>query len=139
MKKIFFALLLLYSSICAHAQQQILGKWYSQDKKGITEIYAEKGKYYGKVVWLKEPNDKNGHPLTDSENPDKSKRSEPLINLVILKDFNYRDNQWKEGTVYDPTEGKRYKCMMWLKDNNTLMLRGYWGIFHQTETWTRAQ
>lgn len=137
-KKWRLTFLLLQLSIYVQAQQKILGKWRSEDKAGITDIYIEHGKYVGKLVWLKLPNDANGRPYTDSENPDKSKRLQPLINLVILKDFSYKDNMWRDGSIYDPEKGKLYKCIMWLEDDNTLMVRGYWGLFHQTQTWTRA-
>lgn len=123
----------------AFAQNQIVGKWLSEDKEGTTEIYEQNGKYFGKISWLKKPNDKNGIPFTDTENPDKSKRTQPLLGLVILTNFYFKDNEWKGGKIYDPQSGKTYTCTMWLTDNNTLKVRGYWGLFYQTQTWTRVK
>ena len=120
-----------------YAQNQVVGKWLSYDQEGITEIYEQSGKFFGKILWLKKPNDNKGIPFTDTENPDKKLRLQPLLGLVILKDFVYKDNEWKSGTIYDPTNGKIYTCTMWLSDNNTLKVRGYWGLFYQTQTWTR--
>ncbi len=123
----------------AFAQQQIIGKWLSYDNEGVTEIYEQKGKYFGKIQWLKKPTDNKGIPFTDTENPDKKFKLQPLLGLVILKDFVYKNNEWKSGTIYDPTNGKTYTCTMWLTDNNTLKVRGYWGLIYQTQIWTRTK
>jgi uncharacterized protein (DUF2147 family) len=137
--KVFaFVLVIVLSYSTASAQNQIIGKWLSEDKEGITNIYQNNGKYFGKITWLKMPNDKKGIPFTDSENPDKSKRNQPLIGLLILKDFYYSKNEWKGGTIYDPESGKTYTCTMWLENSNTLKVRGYWGLFYQTQTWTKT-
>ena len=53
----------------------------------MTDINARKWLNYGKITWLKKPNDARGKPFTDTENPDKSKRNQPLIGLIILKNF----------------------------------------------------
>jgi uncharacterized protein (DUF2147 family) len=138
MKKLTFiaALILVHLSLQDFAQSQILGRWLSEDKKGITEIFGQNNKFYGKIVWVKPDKDIQ---TTDIENPDKNKCSQPLINLVILKDFIYSDNEWKNGTVYDPANGKTYTCTMKLLNNNTLRVRGYWGPFYRTEIWSRKQ
>ena len=73
------------------------------------EIYQEQGKFFGKIILLKSPNDTNGKPLMDTENPDKSKRNTPLVGLTMLKDFKYKNNKWEDGTIYDPEDGKTYK------------------------------
>jgi uncharacterized protein (DUF2147 family) len=140
MKKIFLSL--LFSTMIAavsFAQNTVVGKWLSESGKGITEIYLVNGKYYGKLVWLKEPLDKNGKPKLDNNNKDKTLRTGPILGLVILKDFVLKDGEWKDGTIYDPENGKTYKCSMWLKDSNTLKVRGYWGFIYRTQVWTRSK
>lgn len=136
--KLFILSLFCLATVTATAQNQIVGKWLSADKKGVTEIYKKNGKFYGKIVWLKEPNE-NGKPVTDKENPEASLRSKPIMGLLILKDFYYEDGEWTGGTIYDPNNGKTYDCTMWLTDNNHLQVRGYWGIFYRTESWTRRK
>lgn len=137
MQKIIIILFLFFVTK-TFAQNQIVGKWLSEDKEGITTIYENNGKYFGKITWLKKPNDSKGIPFTDSENPDESKRNNPLIGLLILKDFHYSNNEWKGGTIYDPESGKTYTCTMWLENTHTLKVRGYWGLFYQTQTWTKT-
>ena len=138
-KKITTILAFVFFSSITIAQNQIIGKWTSEDKEGITEIYEQNKYYFGKITWLKKPYDNKGIPFTDTENPDKLKRNTPLMELVILSNFYFRNNEWKGGKIYDPQKGKTYTCTMWLTDNNTLKVRGYWGLFYQTQTWIRTK
>lgn len=141
MKLIFqISIILLLFSYNSLAQNEIIGEWKTQDKEAIVKIYkAKDGKYYGKITWLKKPNDKNGKPFTDSENPNKKLKNKPLLGLVILKSFEYSSKQWKKGRIYDPIDGKTYKAKIWLSNNNILNVRGYWGLFYQTEKWIRIK
>lgn len=114
--------------------------WYNQEKNAKIKIYkATDGKYYGKIVWLKMPN-RDGKPKVDINNPDKTKRNDPVMGLLILKNFK-KDGEhgYDDGTIYDPKNGKTYSCKMTLK-NDVLDLRGYVGIslLGRTTTWTKA-
>ena len=43
--------------------------------------------------------------------------------------FTYKGNsEYNNGTVYDPENGKTYKCNMTLENINTLNVRGYIGF-----------
>ena len=83
---------------------------------------------------------KDGKPKVDSKNPDKNKQSQPIIGLVILQNFTFDDEEWEDGKIYDPESGKTYSSYIYLKDKNTLKVRGYVGVslFGRTETWTRT-
>ena len=139
MKKIALILFAFILANTVFAQNTVVGKWLSESGKGVTEIYVVNGKYYGKLVWLKEPTDENGKPKVDANNKDKSLRFGQILGLVILKDFVLKDGEWEGGTIYDPENGKIYKCTMWLKDVNTLKVRGSWGPFYRTQVWTRSK
>ena len=39
----------LLSTLASFGQNQIIGKWLSDDKEGETEIYEQQGKYFGKI------------------------------------------------------------------------------------------
>jgi uncharacterized protein (DUF2147 family) len=136
MKKTIVVTLLMLSKLSLFAQNEIVGKWLSQDKEAIIEIYEKQGKYFGKFVWLKKATDAKGQPLTDAENPNVALRKQPLIGMVMLTDMYFDNKKWKGGTVYNPDSGKYYKCEMWQKSPQTLNLRGYLGLFYGTETWT---
>jgi len=134
---------LLLSVALAYSQNPdaILGTWLTAKKDAKIEITKHKDKFYGKSVWLKEPNE-NGKPKVDKENPNEKLRSRSIIGLLILKDFvHVGNNQWKDGEIYDPNNGKTYSCKMKLANSNQLDIRGYIGIslFGRTETWTRAK
>jgi len=134
---------LLLSVALAYSQNPdaILGTWLTAKKDAKIEITKHKDKFYGKIVWLKEPNE-NGKPKVDKENPNEKLRSRSIIGLLILKDFvHVGNNQWKDGEIYDPNNGKTYSCKMKLANSNQLDIRGYIGIslFGRTETWTRAK
>ena len=89
---------------------------------------------------MKNPNI-NGKPKLDSNNPNSSKQNVPRLGLEIMKGFTFNgSDEWKNGDIYDPETGKTYSAYMYLKDRNTLKLRGYIGFLFlgRTETWTRA-
>jgi uncharacterized protein (DUF2147 family) len=122
-------------------KEKVEGYWLNQEKDAKIEIYkAKDGKFYGKIIWLKEP-DRDGKPKTDINNPKESKRATPIIGLLILKAFNKEDeNSYEDGTIYDPKNGKTYSCNITVKDANTLSIRGYVGIslIGRTTVWTRS-
>jgi uncharacterized protein (DUF2147 family) len=134
----FLSFFLLFTSKVT-SQNQIIGKWLSGDKQGITEIYKHNGKYYGKIAWLKTPKDVNGHPMTDINNPDPALKKRILMGMVVLKDMEYNNGEWVNGTIYDPQTGKTYTCKMSLANNNTLKVKGYWTIFSETRMWSRVK
>ena len=120
------------------AQSAILGRWLSAEGNAQIEIYQSGEKYFGKIVWMEEPYDEDGNLKLDKENPEASLRSEPILNSIILRDFTYKNEQWKGGKIYDPESGKTYSSKMWLDGENTLSLRGYWGFLYRTSQWTRV-
>ncbi len=139
-----FASLLISGMISAQAinSDDILGVWLNEDKDAHVEIYKEGDKYFGKIVWLKFPIDEEtGKPKVDDENPDEDLRDQPVLGLVLLKDFVFDRDEWDSGSIYDPKNGKTYDCYMELKDNDNLKIRGYIGIslLGRTTYWTRVK
>jgi uncharacterized protein (DUF2147 family) len=135
--KIIAITILFITSHFIYAQSEITGVWLTQDKEVKVEIYENNGKYFGKSIWLKNPNTKNGNPRLDERNPNQSLRKRSLLNLVILTDFIYEDKEWIDGRLYDPNEGETYSCKMWLETPKVLKVRGYVGFLYETETWTK--
>lgn len=131
----------------------ILGQWYTEDDESKVRVVKENGKYYGTIIWLDEPlyepeDPEAGEPKRDRENPEPSKRNQPLIGLQVLKNFSYEpdDGTWEGGTIYDPANGRTYKCVIRLKDDpkgydgKGLHVRGYIGIpaLGRTTVWYRV-
>lgn len=120
---------------------RLLGIW--EPSNGLSRVKIEKigTKYYGRVVWLKVPNDpETSKPKVDKNNPDTSMRKAAIKGLRILKDFTYKGkNEWTNGTIYDPKNGKTYSCVITMKDENNLNIRGYVGVraLGRTDTWKK--
>jgi uncharacterized protein (DUF2147 family) len=141
MKRILNILSLIFISLPIFAQaDKILGTWLSADKKAHVEMYKANNVYYGKVVWLSQPNDPvTGKPQLDTKNPDVSKRSQPVLGSILFNKFTYDDGEYTDGKIYDVRDGKTYTGKLWLNDDGTLSMRGYIGFLYSTETWTRLK
>ena len=142
-RNFFFILFLAFSTLTSFAQNKdaVIGKWLSATGDGQIEIYKRSDNYFGKLSWIKEPNDEKGKPKLDSKNPNTSLRVKPLLGLEILKDFIFENGKWTDGTIYDPNTGKTYSCNLTLKENGQLNIRGYIGIslIGRSETWKRVK
>lgn len=129
-----------FSHLFAQNSDAILGVWKNGEGTGMVQIYKNGEKYFGKLVWLKVPNDVQGKPRTDINNPDENLQSRSLKGLENLRDFVFKgENKWEEGKVYDPKNGNDYSCEMNLIEENTLEVRGFIGIslFGRTDVWKR--
>ncbi len=139
MIRLFFVLfVLLQQAPYAHAQNDpdlILGLWLTSNKDSHVEIFKTDGTYFGKIVWIKDPLDANGKPITDDKGAE-------ILNMTFMKGFEWKDGKFKDGKVYDPESGKTYYGTMEMKGKHTLLLRGSldaYGWLGRTETWTRVQ
>lgn len=143
MKYFSFLLLLTAISFASFAQNKdaILGKWVNSTGEAHVDITKRGDKYFGKIVWIKEPKDEKGNVKTDAKNPEASLKSRPILGLEILKDFVFDDGKWTDGKIYDPKSGKTYSCNMTMKGNDVLNMRGYIGIslIGRSETWKRVK
>lgn len=122
-------------------QEGITGTWLVQD--GSAKVHVEKagGKYHGKIVWLKNPLNRNGQPERDLRNPDKALQSRPVLGLPLLSNFvQGSNNVWEDGKIYDPESGSTYSCKITLKNPQLMEVRGYVGfsLLGRTEKWTRV-
>ncbi|MEJ5996371.1 DUF2147 domain-containing protein [Pedobacter sp. Du54] len=142
-RKLSFFLFLVFYSVTAFAQNKdaVIGKWLSATGEGQIEIYKRADKYFGKLSWIKEPNDEKGKPKVDSKNPNHALQTKPILGLEILKDFVFEDGRWTDGTIYDPKTGKTYSCNLSIKENGQLNVRGYIGIslIGRSETWKKVK
>ena len=123
-------LLLIHPVVAADL---IVGEWLRDDKSSRIQIRVTGGKLSGVITYVKDPKRK-----TDSHNPNKSKRSRPLVGLKVLSGFTKKGAMWEGGTIYDPSNGKIYKGKVWVQGEK-LTMRGYVGVslIGRTTTWTR--
>lgn len=143
MKRIAFLMIFL-CPILTFAQvkaSDVTGKWITEEVKSVVEIYEKDGKYYGKIIWLKDPNGDDGLPKKDKENPDPSLRKREIVGMVFMSGFTFNGKSWEGGTVYDPESGNTYSGTMKLRSADVLDLRGYMGVslLGRTATWYRKK
>jgi uncharacterized protein (DUF2147 family) len=123
--KIFTTIILTIVSISIYSQSDnVVGYWLTEEGDSQVQIFkATNGKYYGKIVWMKENKD-----MKDTENPSPAQRNRKIMGLQILNNFMYDkdDNEWSDGKIYDPNNGSTYSCYMWFDGNkNMLKIKGY--------------
>jgi uncharacterized protein (DUF2147 family) len=152
MKNVFFVVLMsLFMGFPLYSQSkadQLIGTYYAikKDTKAESRIQIYKnseGKYDGKIVWLKNPNHPDGTPKYDEKNPNPELRKVRADHIVLLKNFTYdeKNNEWTGGEIYDPEEGKIYKCKLAFESSTQLKVRGYVGIpaLGKTMYWTKEK
>jgi uncharacterized protein (DUF2147 family) len=124
------------------AAAEAIGRWATEDQSGHIEIARCGEKLCGTLVWLAEPTNAAGEPVTDRHNPDLDLRDRPVLGLTIVSGMEpaRRRNVWENGSIYDPQSGNTYRARMTLADQRTLQLRGYLGVplLGRTSTWTRV-
>ena len=134
------ALALFVSTGTVFAQEQgILGLWTTDQGKGRVEIVrcaAPKPGLCGTIVWISEPNDKQGKPQTDKANKNARLRNRPIVGLRIFEGWREAGpNKWK-GAVYDPEDGRVYDVDISLAGDR-LTLTGCIAFLCDSDTWTR--
>ncbi len=142
MKKPLMTTLLLLFGLFIYAQSPI-GTWKTIDdntgkEKSYVKIYkTNNGKLEGKVAKILTP----GHENRRCTACKGDKKDQPIVGLVIIRDLENQGDEWKNGYILDPENGKEYKCKMSLQDENTLDVRGYIGfsLIGRTQTWHRVE
>ncbi len=143
MKKYITILFVAFFAIAAHSQQRsVFGKWRTIDDesgeaKSVVEIYKKNGKVYGKIAEIINPADRD-KTCINCKGDDYNK---PLIGLDIIKDLEKDDEEYEDGTIFDPEKGKEYKAKLWLDEDNpdVLNVRGYVAFLFRTQQWVRVK
>lgn len=143
MKHLFGLFLFITSSFLANAQSadDILGTWYTEGNKSKVEVTKTDGKYTGKIIWLKTPNREDGTAKLDRSNEDEDLRSRPILGLPVIQNFEWDDDEYEDGTIYDPENGKTYSCVITWDGKDKLNVRGYIGfsLMGRTTVWNRVK
>jgi uncharacterized protein (DUF2147 family) len=121
----------------AHAAAPVTGRWVTQSKDGVVEIYQCGANLCGKLAKFLVP-PPNGAGQKDVNNPDKNLRSRTLLGMNILTGFREVGNEWK-GQIYDPKSGKTYRSVVYKGKSGNLVVKGCIGPFCQAQSWTPAR
>lgn len=66
--------------------------------------------------------------------------NQPIIGMVVLTGLTAKKQQWGNGQIVDPENGKSYKCALrTLENGKKLHVRGYLGLplLGRSQTWER--
>jgi uncharacterized protein (DUF2147 family) len=136
------ALLILSSDAFA---QTPVGMWRTIDDetgeaRSIVEIYEEDGALHGKIVEILPEGRSPVCEICEGEYEGRN-----LIGAVILEGMERDGDEWDDGKITDPKNGKTYNAKMSLADPNTLDVRGFIKVplmgsaIGRTQTWYRVQ
>lgn len=67
--------------------------------------------------------------------------NQPIVGMTILSGLKPKNNQWTNGHIIDPANGKVYKCALHTLDaGKHLSIRGYIGLplLGRSQTWERV-
>ena len=121
----------------AWAASLVTGKWVTQSKDGVVEIYQCGATICGKIAkFLVMP--PAGAGAKDLNNPNKALRSRTILGMNILTGFKEAGDEWK-GQIYDPKSGKTYRSVVYKGKSGNLVVKGCIGPFCQAQTWTAAR
>jgi uncharacterized protein (DUF2147 family) len=137
--KLLIIIALSIISVSLNAQD-IFGKWKTIDDntgkpRSIVEITQKDGKAYGKILKLfREPGEELDPICDDCTDYRKDKK---VIGMTIITDMEQDGDEWEDGEILDPENGKVYDCRLWIEDGK-LKVRGYVAFFFRTQTWFPA-
>lgn len=124
-----FLSILMYCE-SSSASTPIIGTWLTQKTERNAQIKIfpcanDTAKLCGKIVWLQQPTYPAGDPdegkeKYDRNNPDENLRVRKLMGLQMLSNFEREsDTHYKDGTIYNPEEGKEYSCTITLAKDDS--------------------
>jgi uncharacterized protein (DUF2147 family) len=119
--------------------QSAIGHWQvvnsDGSKGGKVDTYLVNGKLFGKVTAVRP----GRTPKDTCDKCSGEYKNQPILGMVLMRDFHPDGDDWVEGTVVDPENGKEYKGKIWAVGNDALKMRGYIGIsiLGRTESWVR--
>lgn len=128
--------LLSLATIAQSRAADISGVWLTADGDAHVRIAKCGAGMCGNLVWVK---DKPG--ATDVRNPDPSKRSRPLLGLMIALDFRPSASNPEKfiGHFYNADDGNTYNGSIAAAGPDRLQVQGCLAIFCQTQMWTRVK
>lgn len=99
------------------------------------------GTYKGQIFWLKNPTHADGTPKYDLKNPDPKKRTVRSDQVVVVYGVRYNaaEKIWEGGRVYNPTNGKDYKCEVSFENDKTIRVKGSLLGFSRSVYWHRVE
>lgn len=136
---ILFFLMSVYPTSAQSPDSLLRGIWANEDNTSQFKFTHNGNNYSAQLVWMAQPNDENGNPKKDSNNPDKTLRNRPLLGMTMISGLEFKNNEWVNGTIYNPRKGISVKCQIEMPNDDTLILKASKGLFSVTKTWKRIK
>lgn len=141
-KALIWAIALCFVSLTISAQSagdKIIGTYKAVQEGNVSKVKISKNGngYRAQVIWLEKPNNPDGTPRFDKRNPDKAKAKLRADKVVLIDKVVYKDGEWSDGKIYDPTKGKTFNVSVKFKDAKTLAVTGSLLMFKKTVYWTK--
>lgn len=143
MKIKYFLLTLLFAIPAFAENMTVVGKWRTIDDetgkpKSVVEITRDGDVFSGKIIQLINPSEPN--PLCKECPGDKANK--PIEGMEIIWGLHETKvgQEWGDGKIMDPKNGKVYKCRLRPQDNGQkLEVRGFIGfsLLGRSQTWLR--
>ena len=137
----FIYILLAVGFFTSLNAQGVLGQWKTIDDKtgnakSILNVYMQGEKLYAKVEKILE----KGREDATCVECKGSLKDKPILGMQIINGLVRKSkNEYAGGTILDPENGQKYRCRIWLNEDNPneLRVRGYLAFFYRTQTWIR--
>lgn len=135
----FLYIAILFALSGTLAGQDVAGRWVTMDdvtgkKRSVVEISVVNGKASGTIIQLFRAPSEEQDPVCKECTDDRKGRK--VVGLDIIRGMVKQDDEWTDGTILDPQNGKVYDCKLWI-ENGSLKVRGYIAFFYRTQTWIR--
>ena len=128
----------LASGLALAADEPFNHKWKTIDDetgeaKSIVTIVQVGTKLYGRVEQVLT------NPDATCDKCDGDRAGKRVQGMTILWGLEKDGDEWSGGSIFDPGNGKTYRCKIWMgEDGRSLKVRGYLGPFFRTQTWYLA-
>ncbi len=143
MKHYILLLLITISATSINAQSEkpnlIIGKWLNNEKDEIVGITLSNNTYVGHITWLKLPNDKNGNPKLDTNNPNKKLRKNPVFGSQNIFGLQYKNDEWQNGSIYSHKRGGTINFKVISITETKLIIKISKFLFSKEITYTREK
>jgi uncharacterized protein (DUF2147 family) len=105
------------------------GYWMKPDAERESKILVfkcgkDKKLLCAKLVWLKDPVDSKGNPLTDIRNENPSMRGRQIVGLAIFSGLTPSAPSTWTGKIYNPEDGQTYSATLTVLSRTKILLKG---------------
>jgi uncharacterized protein (DUF2147 family) len=137
--------LILHAGPLGAAELSPAGLWKTIDDhtgkaRGLIRIREVNGQYEGQIEKIfPKPGD---DPTPKCEKCDGARHNQPVLGMTFLWGLKKQGDEYQDGEILDPENGKTYRAKMKLIDGGRkLEVRGFIGVslFGRSQTWLREE